>query len=107
LRRIFLIDAAEVARRTRGRFWHPSQAILARLRKPSEAQLRVVEGDDENGANLWDSTPLWVALTNAGRVTCTGQLVVSSVEASGYRVGDDIRFTKDQIFDVWELNKNG
>ena len=106
MRRI-LINAASAARHNPGKFWHPSGAILARLRRSTEVQLRVVEYDEKEGANLWDNKPIWVVLTRIGRSEFVGRITVSAIDADGYRPGDSIRFTKDRIFDVWELGKKG
>jgi hypothetical protein len=106
VRRI-LINAASVARHNPGKFWHPSRAILARLRRSTEVQLRVVEYDEKEGADLWENEPIWVGLTSVGPRGCIGRITVSGIDADDFRVGDVVRFTKDRIFDVWELGKKG
>ena len=50
-----LINAASVTRHNPGKFWHPSRSILARLRRSTEVQLRIVAYDEKEGADLWDN----------------------------------------------------
>ena len=106
-RRWILINAASVAKRTPEKFWHPSRRLLARLRRSTEVQLRIVEYDDDRGADLWDNEPIWVRLTKVSPRGCVGRVTVSEIEAQSFRVGDVIRFTKERIFDLWEAGKNG
>jgi len=102
-----LINAASVASHNPGKFWHPSRAILARLQESVEVQLRVVAYDKKKGADLWDNEAIWVRLTRADSKECVGQITISGVDADGFRVGDEIRFSKDRIFDVWEVGEKG
>src|SRR6266576_97984 len=105
--RYILINAASVARHNPGKFWHPSRSILARLRKSAEIQLRVVAYDEKEGADLWDNEAIWVSLTTAGPKQCVGRITISGVDADGFRVGHEIRFSRDRIFDVWEVGMKG
>ena len=102
-----VINAASVASHNPGKFWHPSRAILARLRKPAEVQLRIVAYDEKEGADLWDNEAIWVRLTRVGPKEYVGRITISAVDAEGFRVGDQIRFGKDRIFDVWEVGTKG
>lgn len=102
-----LINAASVSRHNPGKFWHPSRGILARLGKAAEVQLRIVAYDEKDGADLWDNEAIWVRLTGVGPKQCVGRITVSAVDADGFRQGDKIGFSKDRIFDVWELGAKG
>lgn len=105
--RWILLNAANIAKRNPNKFWHPSRSLLARLRRSTEVQLRVVEYDDKEGAELWDNVPIWIRLTKVTSGECTGHVTISEIPAEGFRVGDEIRFTKDRIFDLWETRRNG
>ena len=102
-----LINAASVAGHNPGKFWHPSRSILARLRRSAEVQLRIVAYDEKESADLWDNDAIWVRLTRVGPQECVGTITTSAVDAAGFRVGNKIRFSKDRIFDVWELGTKG
>ena len=105
--RYILINAASVASHNPGKFWHPSRATLARLRKSVEVQLRVVAYDEKEGADLWDNEAIWVRLTRVGPQVCVGRITISGIDADDFRVGRELRFNKDRIFDVWEVGKKG
>jgi hypothetical protein len=102
-----LINAASVVRHNPGKFWHPSRSILGRLRKSTEVQLRIVAYDEKEGTDLWDNEAIWVRLTGVGPKECVGRIRISAVDATGFRVGNKIRFSKNRIFDVWELGTKG
>jgi hypothetical protein len=102
-----VISAASVAGHNPGKFWHPSRAILARLRKSTEIQLRAVAYDEKEGADLWDNEAIWVSLTRVGPKECVGRITISQVDADGFRVGQEIHFGKDRIFDVCEVGQKG
>ena len=102
-----LINAASVTRHNPGKFWHPSRSILARLRRSTEVQLRIVAYDEKEGADLWDNEAIWVRLTGVGPKDCVGTITISAVDAAGFQAGNKIRFSKDRIFDVWEVGTKG
>ena len=105
--RRIVINAESVAKRDPAKFWHPSPSLLRRLRTRTEVQLRVVKYDDVKGADLWDNEPIWVRLTGVRSSECVGTITISEVRAKGFRVGDEIRFSKDRIFDLWEVGPRG
>jgi len=72
-----LINAASVTRHNPGKFWHPSRSILARLRRSTEVQLRIVAYDEKEGADLWDNEAIWVRLTGVGPKECSPQDVLA------------------------------
>src|SRR5260370_41597886 len=102
-----LINAASVTRHNPGKFWHPSRSILARLRRSTEVQLRIVAYDEKEGADLWDNEAIWVRLTRVGTKDCVGISTISEVDAVGVEGGNKIRFSRDRIFDVWEVGTKG
>jgi hypothetical protein len=106
LRRI-LIRVPSVAQHYPRQFWRPSPRILQRLRPPTEVQLRVIEYDEQVGADLWDSDPVWARLTKVGPKTCTGELTISEIDTEGFRKGDTVRFEPDHVFDLFEVDERG
>ncbi len=105
--RTIVINARALNDALNGTLYLPSDELLASVREGSVVKVRVLEVDEDGGANPWSAKSVWIEVGEVHDGTVIGGVWNSSLDAAGFRQGDGIQVAVDKIFDVNIRGENG
>src|SRR5436190_8498219 len=101
-----LINARSIASVFPERFWVPGEEALAAIEPEMLVKVRALEvGPD--GADFWDSAPIWVAVQEVDGDVAHGTVTDSCFDRDGFRVGASLTVPLDRILDVIPVDGDG
>ena len=101
-----LINARSVASVFPEQFWIPGEEALATIEPGMLVKVRALEvGPD--GAEFWDSAPIWVGVHEVDGDVAYGTVTDSGFDRDGFREGASMTVLLDRIFDVIPVDRDG
>jgi hypothetical protein len=104
---VVLIDAPSIARMF-PTWWFPTREVLAGI-APGRAhvKLRALMLDQEGGGNLETAKSIWVAVEEVSGDMIRGTVAYGGIDKDGFRDGDPIEASPDQVFDLARIAEDG
>jgi hypothetical protein len=89
-------------------WWFPTRELLAAIR-PGRAhvKLRALVLDQEGGGNLETAQSIWVAVEEVCGDMIRGTVAYGGIDKDGFRDGDPIEASLDQVFDLVRIAEDG
>jgi hypothetical protein len=89
-------------------WWIPSEEDLNNIEPGhTNVKVRALQLESDDGGDLWDSLPVWVAVDHGNESELSGLILGGALDIDGYREGDRISFAPDRVFAIAHMLPSG
>jgi hypothetical protein len=104
---VVLIDTPSIARMF-PTWWFPTREVLAGIVPGhTHVKLRALVLDEEGGGDLEAARSIWVAVEGVSDDMIRGTVAYGGIDKDGFRDGDPIEASLDQVFDLACMSEGG